>query len=147
ARQLGHAEVPAICVTDLPEAELRALRLALNRITEDSAWDHQALVLEFSEIVELAPQLDLEVTGFEMGEIDVILDDDGRDLEDELPQVGAAATPVTRPGDLWVLGEHRLLCGDARQAESYALLLASERADMAFADPPYNLPVDGHVSG
>ena len=77
ARQLGHTEVPAICVTDLPEAELRALRLALNRITEDSAWDREALVLEFSEILELAPQLDLEVTGFEMGEIDVILDDDG----------------------------------------------------------------------
>src|SRR5439155_4765435 len=147
ARQLGLTEVPAICVTDLPEAELRALRLALNRITEDSAWDHQALVLEFSEIVELAPQLDLEVTGFEMGEIDVIPDDDGRDQEDELPQVDEAAVPVTRPGDLWVLGEHRLLCGDARQAESYARVLGAERADMAFADAPYHLPVDGHVSG
>src|SRR5207302_9144063 len=67
ARQLGHTEVPAIGVTDLPEAELRALRLALNRMTEDSVWDREALVLEFSEILELPPQLDREVTGFEMG--------------------------------------------------------------------------------
>jgi 16S rRNA G966 N2-methylase RsmD len=147
ARQLGHTAVPSVCVTDLPEAELRALRLALNRIAEDAAWDREALVLEFSEILELAPELDLEVTGFEMAEIDLILDDHGRDQEDELPQVDAASAPVTRPGDLWVLGEHRLLCGDARLAESYARLLASEKAEMAFADPPYNVRVDGHVSG
>ena len=82
-----------------------------------------------------------------MGEIDVILGDDGRDQEDELPQADPAATPVSRPGDFWVLGEHRLLCGDARQAESYARVLGAERADMVFADAPYNLPVDGHVSG
>ena len=147
ARHLGDTEVPAICVTDLSEAELRALRLALNRIAEDSVWDRETLVLEFSEILELAPQLDLEVTGFEMAEIDLILDDHGRDQEDDLPKVDAASAPVSSPGDLWVLGEQRLLCGDARQAESYARVLASEKADMVFADPPYNVRVDGHASG
>ena len=90
ARQLGLSEVPAVSLTDLSEAELRMLRLALNRITEDAAWDREALALEFSEILELAPQIDLEVSGFEMGEIDVLLDGRGVDQEDELPQIDAA---------------------------------------------------------
>ena len=148
ARQLGLSEVPAVSLTDLSEAELRALRLALNRITEDSAWDREALALEFSEILELAPDMGLEVSGFEMGEIDVLLDGGGGlDQEDELPEIDAASAPVTRPGDLWLLGEHRLLCGDALQAESYARVLGTEKAEMLFADPPYNVPIDGHVSG
>jgi len=98
ARQRGLDEVPAIVVTDLSEAELRALRLALNRITEDSAWDREALALEFSEILDLAPELDLEVSGFEMGEIDVILDGGGLDDEDELPQIDTALAPVVPLG-------------------------------------------------
>ena len=147
ARQLGLSEVPAVSLTDLSEAELRMLRLALNRITDDAAWDREALALEFSEILELAPQIDLEISGFEMGEIDVLLDGRGLDQEDELPPIDAGATPVTRVGDLWVLGEHRLLCGDALQAESYAHVLGADKADMMFADPPYNVPIEGHVSG
>jgi 16S rRNA G966 N2-methylase RsmD len=147
ARQLGLSEVPAIIVTDLSEAELRALRLALNRIAEDSAWDHEALALEFSDILDLAPQLDLQVSGFEMGEIDVILDGGGLDEEDELPLVDAALAPVSRLGDLWILGEHRLFCGDALRAESYARALGTEQADMVFADPPFNVPIAGHASG
>ena len=74
ARQLGLSEVPAVSLTDLSEAELRMLRLALNRITDDSAWDREALCLEFSDLLELEPQIDLEVSGFEIGEIDVLLD-------------------------------------------------------------------------
>jgi DNA modification methylase len=148
AQQLGLTEVPAVSLTDMPEAELRALRLALNRLSDDAEWDRPALELEFSEILELAPDLALTITGFEMGEIDLVLDDGGRDQEDDLaPAEAAAATPVTRAGDLWVLGEHRLLCGDARQAESYARLLGTQRAQMVFADPPYNVAVDGHVCG
>ena len=82
-----------------------------------------------------------------MAEIDVLLDGRGVDQEDELPPIDAAAAPVSRPGDLWLLGEHRLLCGDALQAASYARLLGTDKADMMFADPPYNVPVEGHVSG
>ena len=83
-----------------------------------------------------------------MGEIDALLDGGGGlEQEDELPEIDAAAAPVTRLGDLWVLGEHRLLCGDALQAESYARVLGVEKADMVFADAPYNLPIDGNVSG
>jgi DNA modification methylase len=147
ATQLGLREVPAIVVTDLSDAELRALRLALNRISEDSAWDREALALEFVEILDFAPQLDLEVSGFEMGEIDVILDGGGLDEEDEIPQADAALAPVSRLGDLWVLGQHLLYCGDALQAESYVRVLGTEQADMVFADPPYNVPIIGHASG
>jgi ParB/Sulfiredoxin domain len=147
ARQLGLPEVPAVTLTDLSEAELRALRLALNRITEDSAWDTAALSIELSEILELAPDIGLELSGFEMGEIDALLDDGGIDEEDELPQVDAGAAPVTHLGDLWVLGEHRVLCADALEAESYARVLGTEKAEMVFADPPYNVAIDGHASG
>jgi DNA modification methylase len=147
ARHLGLTEVPAVSITDLSEAELRELRLALNRITEDSTWDSEALAIELSEILELAPDIDLEVSGFEMGEIDVLLDGDGLDQEDELPSVDGAAAPVTRAGDLWLVGEHRLLCGDALQVESFARVLGTEKADMLFADPPYNVAIDGHASG
>jgi DNA modification methylase len=147
ARRLGFGEVPAVCLTDLAEAELRVLRLALNRLTEDSAWDREALTLEFSEILELEPEIDLEITGFEMGEIDVLLEGSGIDQEDDLPPIDDAATPATRLGDLWVLGDHRLLCGDALHPESYSHLLGADKAQMVFADPPYNVPIDGHVSG
>jgi DNA methylase/ParB/Sulfiredoxin domain len=147
ARRLGLTEVPAVSIADLSEAKLRALRLALNRISEDATWDGEALAVEFSEILELEPQLDLKITGFEMGEIDVVLDGDGIDQEDELPEMDATAAPVTRPGDLWIAGEHRCLCGDALEAASYARVLGDDKADMMFADPPYNVAIDGHASG
>ena len=147
ARQLGLTEVPAVSLTDLSDADLRVLRLALNRITEESAWDREALCLEFSDLLNLEPQIELEISGFETGEIDILLDGRGLDEEDELPPIDAGATPVTRAGDLWVLGDHRLLCGDALHAESYARVLGTDKAQMMFADPPYNVPVDGHVSG
>jgi ParB-like chromosome segregation protein Spo0J len=107
ARRLGLGEVPAVCLTDLSDTELRMLRLALNRMTEDSAWDREALSLEFSEILELEPQIDLEFSGFEMGEIDSLLDGSSIDQEDDLPAINTGITPVTRPGDLWVLGVQR----------------------------------------
>src|SRR5262245_10958113 len=147
AKQLGLSEVPAISLTDLSAAELRMLRLALNRITDDSTWDREALALEFSEILELAPQIDLETSGFEIGEIDVLLDGRGADEEDALPKIEEVVAPVTRLGDLWILGDHHLLCGDALHSESYAHVLGTDKAQMMFADPPYNVPVEGHVSG
>ncbi len=116
-------------MTDLSDAELRTLRLALNRLADDAAWDREALSLEFSEILELAPQIDLEISGFEMGEIDILLSGGGLDQEDELPPIDPAA-PRRSPalGDLWILGEHRLLCGDALRAESYDRVLGTDKA-------------------
>lgn len=147
ALQLGLTEIPAVIVTDLSEAELRALRLALNRLSEDSAWDDKELALEFSDILELAPQIDLQATAFEMGEIDFLLDGRGLDEEDDLPQIEPNAEAVTRPGDQWICGVHCAFCGDAREAESFLRVLGTEKAAMVFTDPPYNVPIDGHASG
>jgi DNA modification methylase len=145
ARQLGLEKVPAVRVTDLTEAELRLLRLALNRISEDARWDPEELALEFNEILTLEPRIELLDSGFEIPEIDQTLCSDGIDQEDELPVV--RATPISRAGDLWHLGDHYLFCGDALSSVSYTSLLGDDSAQMIFADPPYNVPIDGHVSG
>src|SRR5439155_19329384 len=132
ARQLGLNEVPAVSLTDLPEADLRMLRLALNRITDDAAWDREALSLEFSDLLKLEPQIDLEFSGFQIGEIDIHLGSHGVDEEDDLPKIENATTPVTREGDLWALGDHRLLCSDSLISESYSRVLGPDKAEMMF---------------
>ena len=147
AKRLGLTEVPAVTIADLDEAKLRMLRLALNRLGEDSGWDLDALKLEFSDILEISSETDLRISGFEMGEIDVAFDGSGNDEEDNLPALNETSTPVTQLGDLWLLGEHRILCADALMCESYARLLGDERAQMVFTDPPWNIPIAGHVSG
>jgi DNA modification methylase len=147
AKKLGLAEVPAVTIADLDEANLRMLRLALNRLSEDARWDVEGLRLEFSEIMEISAEIDLRVGGFEMGEIDVAFGGFGGDEEDDLPALNEASTPVTKPGDLWLLEEHRILCADALMPESYTRLLGDERAQMIFTDPPWNIPIAGHVSG
>ena len=146
ARRLELEEVPAVCLSDLSEADVRALRLALNRLAEDSAWDHAELSVEFSEILECDAQIDLTASAFEVGEIDALLDDQGFDEEDELPPMNGAEA-VTRNGDLWVLGDHHLLCGDALNADSYDRVLGNEKAQLVFTDSPYNVPIANHASG
>ncbi|MEA2907853.1 MAG: hypothetical protein QOI12_5240 [Alphaproteobacteria bacterium] len=147
ARRLGLTEVPAVSLTDLSDADLRMLRLALNRLADDAAWDCEALSLEFSDLLELDPAVELQASGFEVGEIDGLLDRDGLDQEDDLPKIDTEIMPVSRLGDQWILGDHRLICGDALRPESYAQVLGADKAEMMFADPPYNVPIEGHVSG
>jgi DNA modification methylase len=147
AKKLGLAEVPAVTIADLDEANLRMLRLALNRLSEDARWDVDGLRLEFSEIMEISAEIDLRVGGFEMGEIDVAFGGSSGDEEDDLPALNETSTPVTKPGDLWLLEEHRILCADALMPESYTRLLGDERPQMIFTDPPWNIPIAGHVSG
>jgi DNA modification methylase len=146
ARKLGVTEVPAVIVSDLDEADLRLLRLALNRLGEDSSWDVDALKLEFGDVLEISNNIDLSMSGFEMGEIDVVLGG-AIDEEDALPLVNEVDPPVTKFGDLWRLGEHRLLCADALMAESYERLMGEERAQMIFTDPPWNIAIEDNVSG
>jgi len=147
AKKLGLPEVPAVTIADLDEAKLRMLRLALNRLSEDSRWDLEALRLEFSDIIEISGEIDLRISGFEMGEIDAAFEGAGGDEEDDLPALNETSIPVTQPGDLWLLGEHRILCANALMSESYARLLGAERAQMIFTDPPWNIPIAGNVSG
>jgi DNA modification methylase len=145
ARHLKLSELPAVTIVDLVEARLRSLRLALNRLGEDSSWDPAALTLEFSDILEMDTTIDLRITGFEMGEIDVSLDGASIDEEDELPP--EQSSPVTQVGDLWIAGEHRIFCGDALKPASYEAVLGADCAEMVFADPPYNVAIEGNVSG
>lgn len=145
ARRLELTHVPCIAVAGLSEAQLRALRLALNRLAEDSKWDRDALKAELTEILSVDLSFDLTETGFEMAEIDEIMLEDSGDWADLLPPVPADS--VSRSGDLWLLGEHRLLCGDSLKADSFKKLMGDRRAQMVFTDPPWNIPIRGHVSG
>jgi hypothetical protein len=139
ARQLGLRQIPAVTLTDLSESELKAIRIALNRIAEDATWDKENLTLEISEIIDLH-DLTLEVLGFEAGEIDHAASDAGLAHEDDLPVHAGTAAIVSRPGDLWKLNKHLILCGDALWANAYELLLGNEKAQMLFTDPAYHAP-------
>jgi len=150
AKQLGWAEVPALRIEHLSQAEKRAYILADNRLAEEAGWDQEMLAIELQGLIEL--DFSIEIAGFDMAEVDQILDAraeaDGSDSnDDDIPPFPDPEAAVTRPGDLWRLGDHFLLCADATDAESYDRLLGDERASMVFTDPPYNVPIQGHVSG
>lgn len=151
AKLLGIQMVPTIPLAELTEAEKRAYILADNKLAENAGWDEELLALELNYIAQLDVEFDLTVTGFETAEIDLLINPpdsaDGEQGDDELCDVDRARPTVSRPGDLWVLGEHRLLCGDALEDGSFAQLLNGRRAQMVFTDPPYNVPIDGHVCG
>src|ERR1700738_624131 len=150
AKSLGMQLVPVVALSSLSEADKKALRIADNRIAELSSWDRDILAIEYQALDDLQFD-DIEVTGFSLGGIDTILDEAsekkpvGPGPEDDVPPVVAA--PVSRKGDLWILGSHRLLCGDARFESDYARLLEGQVADLVLTDPPFNVRVDGNVSG
>lgn len=150
AKTLNMDEVPTISIEGLSKAELHAYTIADNKLAENAGWDPELLALEFQYIVELDNELDLTITGFEAPKIDVMLSASGpseQDPADEVPCIDSATPPVSEPGDLWCLGEHRLLCGDATDAAAFKTLMGDDRAQMVFIDPPYNVPIDGHVCG
>jgi DNA modification methylase len=141
-------EVPTIRLAAMSEAQKRAYIIADNKLAENAGWDRQLLALELRYVIELDRDFDLDVMGFETGEVDVILDDTGASSSaDAIPDADLTAPAVTRIGDLWQLGDHRLLCGDARDPAAYTKLLGTERAQMIFTDPPFNVPITGNVSG
>jgi DNA modification methylase len=150
ARLLGWNQVPTIGLDHLSEAQARAFMIADNRLTQNSAWNDRLLAEQLEELSVLNLDFSLEVTGFDMGEIDLRiegLEPDGAQAEtDDLSNVPSGPA-ITRPGDSWELGEHRVLCGSALEDGSYAALLGDQQAEMIFSDPPYNVPIDGHVSG
>jgi DNA modification methylase len=151
AKKLGMTEVPTVCLSHMSEAQKRAYILADNRLAEKAGWDEEILAIEFQTLFEIAPELDLTITGFEIAEIDLIIGDheDGPapDALDEVPEVTPQTPVVTQQGDLWHVGRHRVLCADATRPDSYATLLNGEPVQMTFTDPPYNVRISGHVSG
>ena len=145
AKAMGLTEVPTIELCDLTPAQMRALRLADNKIALGAGWDLDMLKVELTELAVLDVDLDLSVTGFSVGEIDVVMNG-AIDPDDEvIPPVPAA--PRTCPGDIWILGEHRVGCGDGRDfAFLNAVLGDKARIDAAFLDPPYNVRINGHAN-
>ena len=148
AKQLGWTNVPTLQIAHLSEAEKRAYILADNKLAENAGWDADLLRIELGALAELDLDFDLTVTGFEAPEIDVILGSaDEYDGAEDPPLDEPPAKAISQPGDRWLLGKHRLLCGDATDTDAYIRLLDGAQADMVFTDPPYNLPIPGHVSG
>jgi DNA modification methylase len=146
ARLLGMTQVPTIRLAEMSEAQKRAYALADNRLAEAAGWDRELLALELRYITELELDFDLELTGFEMAEIDLLLDPAANE-QGTLDCLAEAGPPVTAPGDLWCLGRHRVLCADATSAAAFDRVMAGKAAQLVFTDPPYNVPIDGHVCG
>lgn len=151
ARRLDMKFVPVICITHLSDVEIRAFRLADNRIAELAEWEPEALALELRDLTDIDLDFSIELTGFDTAEVDIrigslsAMQSASSDLADE--PVALPARPVSRPGDIWRLGEHRLICGNALEAATYDALMGGELARMAISDPPFNIPVNGMVSG
>jgi len=139
ARKLGLERVPVISLSHLSEAQKRAYILADNRLAEQAGWDRELLGLELADLSELG--IDLGDIGFEGAELDALLAHDAADPKEEAtPEVPDA--PVSRPGDLWQLGAHRLLCGDATDEAAVALLLNGVTPHLMVTDPPYGVMYD-----
>ena len=138
ARKLGLDTVPVIELAHLSPTQKRAYILADNRLAENAGWDKELLALELADLK--LSEFDLDLLGFSGDELDELLNaanKEGLTDDDALPEV--TENPVSRTGDVWLLGNHRLLCGDATKPEDYQRLLGAELVDMTFTDPPYNV--------
>jgi DNA modification methylase len=149
ARFLGMTEVPACLAEHLSDEQCRAFMIADNKLTENSSWDKKLLGEQLKILSEAEIDFSLDTLGFEMGEIDLLLEDlnsssDERedDTVDALPQ-GENVSKITRADDLWILGRNRILCGNSLLQSSYAKLMDKRYAAMVFTDPPYNVPIEG----
>lgn len=150
AKLIGLETVPVVPLGDLSPQERRAYALADNKLALNAGWDQELLGAEFQELIDAG--FEVELTGFSLAEIDFTLDlasqsaaDAPDPVADCIPEQAEKA--VSRAGDLWCLGQHRLLCGDAREVAHYQRLMCQDEAALVFTDPPYNVPIDGHVCG
>lgn len=150
AKLLNLASVPTIRATGISPELLDAFVLAENKFAERAGWDRQKLAGYLQDLqVRLEPlELDLSVTGFEAAEIDLVFEDfSAGKAEPEYVLPATAGHAISRHGDLWILGKHRVLCGDARSTGDIDRLMSGALADAVFADPPYNVRIGGHVQG
>ena len=150
AKLLGLQEVPTIRLDRLTKEQIRAYVIADNKLAENAGWDKEILAIELEYLLMLENvDFDVTITGFEVPEIDVILEEArGTAIEEDVvPGPAFDQEPVTKPGDLWLLGKHRLICGNSLRESTYRELLGSRRAAMVFTDPPFNVRIDGHATG
>lgn len=147
AKLLGMKSVPTICLENLDEDQIRAYILADNRLAEKAGWDISILAIELQHLTSVDLEIDVSITGFEVPEIDLILQEAAGEKEEEDPIEISSGPAFTKPGDVWLLGDHRLICGDALDESTYSALMNGRKADVVFADPPYNVRIDGNVCG
>jgi len=149
AKLLAMRRVPTICLDSLTEDQVRAYVLADNKLATLANWDAGILAIELQHLNSLDLDFDVSVTGFEVGEIDLILQQSAAEkgVAEEEPVEIRSGSPVTKLGNIWLLGEHRLICGDALDSAIYKALMKGKKADVVFADPPYNVKIDGNVCG
>jgi len=143
AKLLGLEDVPTVVVDNLTPSQIRAFVIADNRLAELAGWDRKLLALELEEL-SIITDFDVCVTGFETAELDILIGDLNEaapDSADETPEINRAAPPVSLLGDVWKIGDHRLLCGNALDQDSYRRLLGQTKAQLVFTDPPYNLAI------
>lgn len=150
AKELGLSAVPTLQLSHLSAEERRAYVLADNKLALNAGWDSEILAIELQALFDL--EFDVTLTGFALAEVDLTLDH-ARESSPTAADAAADAVPhvpeqpVSRAGDLWLLGRHRLLCGDARSKDDLARLVGGTQVDLIFTDPPYNVRIDGHVGG
>lgn len=150
ARSLGYKDVPTVRIDHLDANEVRLLRIALNKLSEQSEWNNIELAHEFEELLSLDIDLGYEVTGFSTVEIDNLVHapaSEEADPDDALVPVDEQSVAVSRLADLWNLGRHSVLCGSSLETENLARLMRGDLARMVLSDQPYNVKVSGHVSG
>jgi DNA modification methylase len=151
ARELGMATAPCLRIDHMSATEKRAYVLADNKLALNAGWDEELLALELKELMEADIEFGVDITGFSIAEVDQLIEglapsEPGNPADDHLPEPEAVPSRC-QPGDLWQLGPHRLICGDALDPRIVADLLDSEKAEMVFTDPPYNVAIQGNVSG
>lgn len=149
AKVIGIDEIPTIRIENLSENEIRAYVIADNKLVERAGWDKDILAIELQHLMTPDSALDVTITGFEIPEIDLILESSTKTKQDsdDSFEINETVQPVSQRGDLWHLGEHRLFCGNALESDSYKLLAPARRANVVFLDPPYNVKIDGHATG
>ncbi|WP_375780252.1 site-specific DNA-methyltransferase [Bradyrhizobium sp. ma5] len=148
AKKLGMAKIPVVEIRHLSAAQLKALRIADNKLALNAHWDERLLGESLVELKELDQDFDLSVTGFTLPEIDLTIQKlNELPVEDREDISAVTGVPVCQVGELWQLGGHRVYCGDARSEATFAELMRNKRGDVVVIDPPYNVPIDGHVSG
>ncbi|MGI9353440.1 MAG: site-specific DNA-methyltransferase [Rhizobiaceae bacterium] len=149
AKLLGIDQVPCVRLSSMTDAQKRAYVIADNKLALNAGWDEELLAEELKALTESDTDFSAELTGFSIAEIDHLiegsnLEEPGDPADDQCPDLETAPFRC-KSGDIWALGEHRLLCGNALDTEAVSQLMAGEKATMVFSDPPYNVPIDGHV--
>lgn len=140
AKAEGMTDVPCVFIDHLTDAQKKAYIIADNRLAEDAGWDKELLKLEIENLKDL--EFDISELGFEVDEIDKLLNS-GADVTEDNFDEPLPETPITKQGDVWLLGRHRLICGDSTKLETYTKLMGGKKANLVVTDPPYNVAYEG----